>query len=206
MLQTHKKKPQTGISLIQDIPIQIPIGLAISPTKFQTIHLKIISQDYKQVASTGNNIFDEIPQLEQDWENSQFTDADTNLINRHNMHSESERIWKEYTEHLLDLTDNQYYSEQYSSIELQYSIPDQDYYGPPPKRSNTQPHDPTGYYPPTQTQQMFSTGTHVEEENMHFYRDIDFFGEKTHSGESRKARKRWQNFKQQIRKLSSCNY
>ena len=36
----------TGTNLIQDIPIpKIPIGLAISPNKFQTIHLKIISWD-----------------------------------------------------------------------------------------------------------------------------------------------------------------
>ena len=42
----------------------------------------------QQVASTDNNVSDEIPQLEEDWENSQFPDADTNLINRHNTHSE----------------------------------------------------------------------------------------------------------------------
>ena len=35
----------------------------------------------QQVASTEHNIFDEIPQLEEeDWENVQFADADTNLI------------------------------------------------------------------------------------------------------------------------------
>ena len=38
----------------------------------------------QQVTSTDNNVFDEIPQLE-DWENGQFTDSDTNLINRHNI-------------------------------------------------------------------------------------------------------------------------
>ena len=43
----------------------------------------------QQVASTKYNIFNEIPQLEEeDWENSQFADADTNLINRHNTHPE----------------------------------------------------------------------------------------------------------------------
>ena len=49
----------------------------------------------QQFASTDNNVFDEIPQLEEDRDNGQFTDADTNLINRHNTHSESERIQKE---------------------------------------------------------------------------------------------------------------
>ena len=48
----------------------------------------------QQVVSTEYNIFDEIPQLEEeeDWENSQFTDADTTLINRHNTHPESKQI------------------------------------------------------------------------------------------------------------------
>ena len=46
MPQIHKKKLQIGTSLIQDILIQkIPIDLTISPSKFQTIHLKIISQN-----------------------------------------------------------------------------------------------------------------------------------------------------------------
>ena len=35
---------------------------------------------------------EEIPELEEDWDNGQFADADTNLIIRHNTHSESERI------------------------------------------------------------------------------------------------------------------
>ena len=48
-------------------------------------------------------------ELEEDWENGQFADADSNLINRHNTHSKSERIRWEYTQHLLDLPDNQYY-------------------------------------------------------------------------------------------------
>ena len=45
----------------------------------------------QQVASTEYNAFNEIPQLEEeDWGNDQFADADTNLINRHNTHPESE--------------------------------------------------------------------------------------------------------------------
>ena len=47
----------------------------------------------QQADSTEHNVFDEIPQLEEeDWENSQFADGHTNLINRHNTCSESERI------------------------------------------------------------------------------------------------------------------
>ena len=45
----------------------------------------------QQVTSTEHNIFDEIPQLEDDWENGQLADVDRNLINRQNTHSENER-------------------------------------------------------------------------------------------------------------------
>ena len=44
----------------------------------------------QQVTLTHHNSLDEIPPLEEDWENIQFADADTNIINRHNSHSESE--------------------------------------------------------------------------------------------------------------------
>ena len=46
----------------------------------------------QEVTSIHNTISDEIPPLEEDWENGQFTDVDTDIINRHNTHSESERI------------------------------------------------------------------------------------------------------------------
>ena len=45
-----------------------------------------------QITSGHNFNSEEIPQLEEDLDNGQFADADTNLINRHNTHSESERI------------------------------------------------------------------------------------------------------------------
>ena len=98
-----------------------------------------------------------------------------NLIDQHNTHTESERIWKEYTEQLLNLTDNQYNSDEYPSIQLQYSILDLDYYRPQPRRSNihTNSQDPVGYYPPPQTQQMFNAGTHMVEENAHICTHID---------------------------------
>ena len=81
-----------------------------------------------QITSGDSINSEEILQLEEDWDNSQFTDADTNMINRHNTHSESERIRKEYTQHLLDLSDNQYYYKENPKNQLQYSCPDPDYY------------------------------------------------------------------------------
>ena len=144
----------------------------------------------QQVTSIDNNISNEIPLLEEDWENGQFADTDTNIINRHNTHSESEKIQKEYTEHLLHMTDNQYYSEEYPSNQLQYSILDPDYYRPLPRRSHTQPRDLAGYYPPPpdpadiQCWHAHGRGKHPF---LHRHR---LFGEKTQSAESRKARKR----------------
>ena len=43
--------------------------------------------------------------------------------------------------------DNQYY-EEIPVYQLQYSIPDPDYYGSSTRRSQKPPHDPNGYYPP----------------------------------------------------------
>ena len=101
-----------------------------------------------QITSGHNIDSEEIPQLEEDWDNGQFADADTNLINRHNTPSEIERIRREYTKHSLDLSDNQYYSEENPINQLQYFSPDSDYYGTLPRRLQTQPCNPAGYYPP----------------------------------------------------------
>ena len=63
-------------------------------------------------------------------------------------------------------------------------------------RSQTQPHDPAGYYPPppdpadVQCLHACGKGKHA------FLHRHGFFGEKTCSAESRKAGKRQQNFKQ----------
>ena len=91
---------------------------------------------------------EEIPELEEDWDNGQFADPDTNLINRHNTHSESERIRREYTQHLLDLSDNQYYYKENPINQLQYSSPDPVYYRTPMRLSQKTPCDPNSYYPP----------------------------------------------------------
>ena len=68
--------------------------------------------EQSQITSEYSNNLEEIPKLEEDWDNGQFVDTNTNLINRHNTHSESERIRREYTQHLLDLSDNQYFYEE----------------------------------------------------------------------------------------------
>ena len=145
---------------------------------------------------------DEIPQLEEDWDNGQFADADTNLINRHNTHCESERIRREYTQHLLDLSDNQPYNKENPINQLQYSSPDPDYYGTPTRLSQKEPHDPKGHYPPPPEPadaQCWHTHGRGKRALLHGHR---LFGEKTQSAERRKARKRRQNCRQQMRKLS----
>ena len=87
---------------------------------------------------------EEIQELEKDWNNGQFAGAKTTLINWHNTHSEIERIRRDYTQQLLDLSDNQYYEEETPVNQLQYSSPDPDYYCSPTRRSQKAP----GYYPP----------------------------------------------------------
>ena len=92
---------------------------------------------------------EEIPELENDWDNGQFADAESTLITQHNTHSESKDIRWEYTQQLLDLTDNQYYEEETPVNQLQYCSPDPDYYGLSTRRSQKPPCDPNGYYPPS---------------------------------------------------------
>ena len=111
-------------------------------------HAQNHTTEQHQITSGHNINLEEISQLEEDWDYGQFTDAHTNLINRHNTHSENERIRKEYTQHLLNLSDNQYYYKENPINQLQYSCPDPDYYGTTLRRSQTQPHNPNGYYSP----------------------------------------------------------
>ena len=94
---------------------------------------------------------------------------------------------------MLDLTDNQYYEEETSAYQLQYSSPDPDYYNPPPNRSQKPPCDPNGYYPPppdpADVQCWYAQGRQ-KRALLHGHK---LYGEKTRSAENRKARKRWQN-------------
>ena len=142
---------------------------------------------------------DEIPELE-DWDNGQFDYTESTLITYHNTHSESERIRREYTQNFLDLTDNQYYEEETSAYQLQYSSLDPNYYNSPPKRSQKPPIDPNGYYPPppdpADVQHWYVQGR-GKRALLHEHR---LYGEKARSAESRKASKRQQNYRQQMRK------
>ena len=112
-------------------------------------HIQNHTTEQRQITSEDNINPEEIPELEENWDNGQFANADSNLINRHNTHSECERIRREYTQHLLDLSDNQYYYEENPINQLQYSCPDPDYYGTPTRLLQKKPHNPNGYYPPS---------------------------------------------------------
>ena len=153
-------------------------------------HVQDHTSEQCQITSGHSINAGEISQLEEDWDSGQFADSDTNLINRHNTHSESERIRKEYTQHLLDLSDNQYYYEENPINQLQYSNPDPDYYGTPSRRLQTQPHDRNGYYPPPPDPvdiQHWYTHGRGKCTLLHEHR---LFRGKTRSAESRKARKK----------------
>ena len=117
------------------------MGMIISPQVF-----KMLLQQHIETTQHHADT-DEIPELE-DWDNGQFNDAESTLITHHNTHSESKQIRREYTQKLVDLMDNQYYEEESSAYQLQYSSPDPEYYNSPPKRSEKSPHNPNGYYLP----------------------------------------------------------
>ena len=158
-------------------------------------HIQNHTTEQHQITSGDSINPEEIPQLEKDWDNCQFADADTNLINRHNTHSESERIRREYTQHLLDLSDNQYYYEENPTNQLQYSSPDRDYYRTPSRRLQTQPHNPNRYSPPPPDPADIQHWHARGREKCILLHGHRLFGEKTQSAESRKARKRRQNYK-----------
>ena len=100
-----------------------------------------------QTTTEYNANSEEIPELEEDWDNGQFADAESTLITHHNTHSESKQIRWDCTQQLLDLMDNQYYKEETPVNQLQYSSPDPDYYSSATRRSQKLPHDPNSYYP-----------------------------------------------------------
>ena len=77
---------------------------------------------------------EEIPELEYDWDNGQGTNTESTLITHHNTHSQSECLRRDYTQQLLDLSDNQFYEQETPVNQLQYSCPDPDYYGSSTRR------------------------------------------------------------------------
>ena len=97
---------------------------------------------------------------------------------------------------VVRLMDNQYCEEEASVYQLQYSSPDPDYYNSPIRRSKKPPCDPNGYYPPPPDPadvQHWYVQDRGKRALLHGHR---LHGEKTRSAESRKARKRWQNYRQ----------
>ena len=126
-----------------------------------------------QITPEYNADSEEIPELEEDWDNGQFADAKSTLITQHNTHSECEQIRRDYTQQLLDLSDNQYHEEETPVNQLQYSSPDSDYYGTPMRKSQKSPHDPNDYYLSPLAKQTYSAGTHEVEGKELYYMGTD---------------------------------
>ena len=165
-------------------------------------HIQNHTTEQCQITAGDSINPEELPQLKEDWDNGQFADADTNLINRHNTHSESERIRREYTQHLLDLSYNQYiFTKRIPQINC--SIPAQIQtitgYHQGDHRHNLMILTGITLHPrPCRRSTLACTGR-GKCALLYGHR---LFGEKTQSAESRKARKRRQNYKQQMKKLS----
>ena len=64
----------------------------------QDIQDQTTTQD--QITPKYNDDSEEIPELEEDWDNRQFADIESTLITQHNTHSESEKIRQDYTQQL----------------------------------------------------------------------------------------------------------
>ena len=100
------------------------------------------TKEKNQITPEYSDDSEEIPKLGEDWDYGQFADTETTLITRHNIHSKSEGMQWDYTQQLLDLSDNQYYEEEIPVAHLQYSSLDSDYYGSSIRRSQKALHDP----------------------------------------------------------------
>ena len=80
----------------------------------------------------------EIPKLEENSDEDQFTDLD-NFITHHSTHQESERIQQEYFATLQNLSDDKYYTE-IDRTELQYHTPVSPYDWPTPTKRHQDHH------------------------------------------------------------------
>ena len=82
-------------------PVKIP--------RFSSSTAQLPEQVYnrRQVQPSAENL--EIPELEENSEEEQFTDFDS-FMAHHNTHQASEHIRQEYFSHLQDLDDDQYYA------------------------------------------------------------------------------------------------
>ena len=73
-----------------------------------------------------------------------------------------------------NLSNKQYYEEETPVNQLQYSSPDPDYYGTPPRRSQKHPVILTVTTPHHPTQQMYNSGMHEVEGKELYYMGTDF--------------------------------
>ena len=89
-----------------------PIDLMLPPCRYQEfLHQQLShrNKDTRRQVQPSTEDF-EIPELEENSEEEQFTDFDS-FMTHHNTHQASEHIWQEYFSHLQDLDNDQYYAE-----------------------------------------------------------------------------------------------
>ena len=136
---------------------------------------------------------EDIPELEnneENWEEGQFADAD--LTDHHNITEKSDRRHHEYSAHFKKVTDQAYSPYHSTTQDLEYQIPEPEYYN-----SDTHPkqyqryQNPNVYLSPLpSTQDLCTWYGHrcgrVKHLELHSHR---LYGEKTRSLKSRIARK-----------------
>ena len=103
---------------------------------------------------------EDIPELgddEENWEESQFVDAD--FIDRYNTTEESDRICHKYSAHFIKVTDQGYSSQNNRMPGLEYYIPKPEYYDSDTRLKQYQRYqNPNVYLPPHHLQTIYSDG------------------------------------------------
>ena len=186
LLQENTNRPNDQSLHFQDLPEQ-------------ALYAEV-SKGVQPSQQNQNISMNEIPKSieEEDWEDQQFADADPTLITNNNTHGESKRLRKDYSEQLLSLSDQDYYSKDTTTSDFQYQIPEPGYYS-----SDTRPRpyqryqNPNRYLPPPpdpdNIRRWYGRGCgRAKRLELHGHR---LFGEKTHSLESQIACKKRKNKK-----------
>ena len=102
----------------------------------------------EQHQNSKRSQLEDIPELEgEDQEDGQFTDAD--LIDHHNTKTESNQIQWEYSAQFEKSTDQEYYSQNNTTLGLDYYIPEPEYYNSDTRLKQYKTYqDPNVYLPP----------------------------------------------------------
>ena len=100
-------------------------------TTHQSLHLPQQNQDQQELdiyapfetnSEPDQREQAEIPELVEDWNGDQFADVEGDWIDHHNMQDKSSHIREDYSQHLLNFSDNDYYSHELPEVLNGFSV------------------------------------------------------------------------------------